>query len=107
MTEQKTSDAHPQFNTEDLIKPRRRLLDWRYMVPIWLGLIAIVAIAYYSDWDVRVAGGCGEREQEQHECDEATHEITTSGGEPRKARLILRSISFGFFDSGRASRLRP
>ena len=57
MTEQKTSDAHPEFNTEDLIKPQRRLLDWRYMVPIWLGLIAIVVISYYSDWDVRVAGG--------------------------------------------------
>ena len=57
MTEQKTSDAHPEFNTEDLITPPRRLLDWRYMVPIWLGLIAIVVISYYSDWDVRVAGG--------------------------------------------------
>ena len=57
MAEHHTSDAHPEFNTEDLIKPRRRLLDWRYMVPIWIGLILIVAIAYYSDWDVRVVGG--------------------------------------------------
>jgi len=57
MAKHKTSDDHPEFNTEDLLTPRRRLLDWRYMVPIWLGLIAIVVIAYYSDWDVRVAGG--------------------------------------------------
>ncbi len=56
MAEHKTSDAHPEFNTEDLIKPRRKL-DWKIMVPIWLALAILVAAGYYRNWDARVVGG--------------------------------------------------
>ena len=56
MAEHKTSDAHPEFNTEDLIKPRRKL-DWKIMVPIWIFLIALVGVGYYEAWDARAVGG--------------------------------------------------
>ena len=56
MAEHKTSDAHPEFNTEDLIKPRRRL-DWKIMLPVWIFLIALLAVGYYRHWDARVVGG--------------------------------------------------
>ena len=56
MAEHKTSDAHPEFNTEDLIKPRRRL-DWKIMLPIWIFLIVLLAVGYYRSWDARVVGG--------------------------------------------------
>lgn len=47
---------HAEFNTAELIKPRRRL-DWRIMLPIWLLLITLVAVGYYRNWDARVVGG--------------------------------------------------
>ena len=56
MAEHKTSDAQPEFNTEDLIKPRRRL-DWKIMLPVWIFLIALLAVGYYRHWDARVVGG--------------------------------------------------
>ena len=56
MAEHKTSDAHPEFNTEDLIRPRRRL-DWKIMLPIWIFLIVLLAVGYYRSWDARVVGG--------------------------------------------------
>jgi hypothetical protein len=45
-----------QFNTAELIKPRRRL-SWKVMVPIWIGLITLVVVAYYRNWDARLVGG--------------------------------------------------
>lgn len=48
--------SHPEFNTAELIKPRRRL-SWKVMVPIWIGLITLVVVAYYRNWDARVVGG--------------------------------------------------
>lgn len=56
MAEKKTSDAHPEFNTEDLIKPRRRL-DWRIMAAVWIALITLLVVGYYRHWDARVVGG--------------------------------------------------
>ena len=59
MTTAKPEDKpaqHAEFNTEELIKPRRRL-DWRIMLPIWLLLITLVAVGYYNAWDARVVGG--------------------------------------------------
>lgn len=53
--EEKAS-SHPEFNTAELIKPRRRL-SWKVMVPIWIGLITLVVVAYYRNWDARVVGG--------------------------------------------------
>ena len=48
--------SHPEFNTEELIKPRRRL-DWKIMAPIWVALIIVVVVGYYRNWDARVVGG--------------------------------------------------
>lgn len=56
MAAHKTSDAHPEFTTEDLIKPRRRL-DWKIMVAIWILLAVLVTVGYYRHWDARVVGG--------------------------------------------------
>jgi len=56
MVEQKISEVHPEFNTEDLIKPRKKL-DWRIMVPVWIFLVVLVAVGYYRHWDARVVGG--------------------------------------------------
>ena len=53
--EEKTG-SKPEFNTAELIKPRRRL-SWKVMVPIWIGLITLVVVAYYRNWDARVVGG--------------------------------------------------
>jgi hypothetical protein len=47
---------HPEFNTDELIKPRRRL-SWQVAVPIWIGLVALVVVGYYLKWDARVVGG--------------------------------------------------
>ena len=49
-------DQQAQFNTAELIKPRRRL-SWKVMVPIWIGLITLVVVAYYRNWDARLVGG--------------------------------------------------
>ena len=46
MAEQKTSDVHPEFNTDELIKPRRKL-DWKVMAPIWIVLITLLVVGYY------------------------------------------------------------
>ena len=56
MTEPQSDTAHPEFNTAELIKPRRRL-SWKVMVPIWIGLVTLVVVAYYRNWDARVVGG--------------------------------------------------
>lgn len=48
--------SHPEFNTAELIKPRRRL-SWKVAVPIWIGLVALVVVGYYLNWDARVVGG--------------------------------------------------
>jgi hypothetical protein len=49
-------EQHAEFNTAELIEPRRRL-SWKVMVPIWIGLITLVVAAYYRNWDARVVGG--------------------------------------------------
>ena len=56
MAEEKTGGAQPKFNTEDLIKPRRKL-DWKVMAPIWIVLITLLVVGYYRHWDARVVGG--------------------------------------------------
>jgi len=51
-----SSTAHPEFNTAELIKPRRRA-SWKFMVPLWIALVTLVVVAYYRNWDARVVGG--------------------------------------------------
>ncbi len=49
--------AHPEFNTAELIKPRRRPPSWKVMVPLWISLVLLVVVAYYRHWDARLVGG--------------------------------------------------
>ena len=49
--------SHPEFNTAELIKPRRRLPSWKFMVPFWISVVVLVVVAYYRHWDARVVGG--------------------------------------------------
>jgi hypothetical protein len=56
MTEPQSGTAHPEFNTAELIKPRRRA-SWKFMVPLWIALVTLVVVAYYRNWDARVVGG--------------------------------------------------
>jgi len=48
---------HPEFNTAELIKPRRRLPSWKLMVPFWLSVGVLVVVAYHRHWDARLVGG--------------------------------------------------
>ena len=50
-------EQHPEFNTEELIEPRRRLPSWKLMVPFWISLGVLVVVAYYRHWDARLVGG--------------------------------------------------
>ena len=56
MTAPPSSTAHPEFNTEDLIKPRRKL-DWKIMVAIWILLIVLGVVGYYRHWDANLVVG--------------------------------------------------
>jgi len=49
--------AHPEFNTAELIKPRRRLPSWKLMVPFWISIGVLLVVAYYRQWDARLVGG--------------------------------------------------
>ena len=57
MTEPQSSTAHPEFNTAELIKPRRRQPSWKLMVPLWISIVILIVVAYYRNWDARVVGG--------------------------------------------------
>ena len=48
--------AHPEFNTAELIKPRRRA-SWKFMVPLWIALVALVVVSYYRHWDANLVVG--------------------------------------------------
>lgn len=48
--------SHPEFNTAELIKPRRRP-SWKFMVPFWISVAILFVVAYYRAWDARVVGG--------------------------------------------------
>jgi hypothetical protein len=54
--DEKKAGSHPEFNTAELIKPRRRA-SWKVMVPLWIALIVLVVAAYYRHWDARLVGG--------------------------------------------------
>ena len=51
MPERRASDAHPEFNTEELIKPRFKPPSWKLMVPLWISLVLFVCVGYYRHWD--------------------------------------------------------
>ena len=51
------STQHPEFNTEELIKPRFRPPSWKVMVPLWISLVVFVVVGYYRDWDAHLVLG--------------------------------------------------
>jgi hypothetical protein len=42
---------HPEFNTEELIKPRFKPPSWKLMVPLWISLVLFAVVGYYRHWD--------------------------------------------------------
>ena len=50
------TSAKPAFSTAELISPPRRA-SWKVMVPVWIALVALVAVGYYLNWDARVVAG--------------------------------------------------
>ena len=51
------STHHPEFNTEELIKPRFRPPSWKVMVPLWISLVLCVVVGYYREWDAHLVLG--------------------------------------------------
>jgi len=49
-------DARPEFNTAELIQPRRKA-SWKFMVPLWIALVALVVVSYYRHWDANLVVG--------------------------------------------------
>src|SRR5678816_447369 len=46
----------PEFNTAELIQPRRKA-SWKFMVPLWISLITLVVVSYYRHWDANLVVG--------------------------------------------------
>ena len=49
-------DARPEFNTAELIQPRRKA-SWKFMVPLWIALVTLVVVSYYRHWDANLVVG--------------------------------------------------